>query len=258
MTVIEGVGTPESTWTPWLDQVGWPELVPGAGAPPGRAVVLAAHPDDEVLGAGGLLHLLARSGWRVDVVWASDGEGSHPGSTVLVPAELARRRRQESTLARQELGLSGRTTWLGRPDSGLQQHENAVTSGLDEVVAGPGAGPADLLVAPWHADGHPDHEVCGRAALRVGAAHGLPVVEVPIWAWHWGTPQTLAPRWTHARTVRLDEPTRAAKAAAVRRFVSQVQPLGPAPADRAVLPEQVLVRFARPVEVALVTAGRQP
>ena len=262
MRAIEGEGTPETTWLPWLARADWPAAVPpgtgpgrrGAGRGP-RAVVLAAHPDDEVLGLGGLLHLLGRDGWQVDVVWASDGEASHPGSTVMPREELARRRRQESAQARQELGLTGTTTWLGLPDSDLQAFEDDVTAALDDAVGARGGQDVDLLLAPWHDDGHPDHEVCGRVALGLGRRYDVAVWEAPIWAWHWGQPAELGPRWPHAGTVRLDAAARAAKAAAVSRFTTQVQPLGPAPADRAVLPGPVLARFARPVEVVLCTGG---
>ncbi|MGJ7439878.1 PIG-L deacetylase family protein [Aquipuribacter sp. MA13-6] len=250
MTVIAGEGTPETSWLPWLAATGWapavPPVRPGGGRP--RALVLAAHPDDEVLGAGGLLHLLGRDGWQVDVVWASDGEASHPGSTVLAPEDLARRRRQESEDARRELGLQGTTTWLALPDSGLQPHEDDVAAAVDHALTGTAA---DLVVAPWHADGHPDHEVCGRVALAAGRRHGVPVWEVPIWAWHWAEPAEVGARWPHARTVALDETARTAKSTAVQRFVTQVHPLGPADVDRAVLPATVLARFARPFEVVL-------
>lgn len=250
MTVIEGSGTAEQHWLGWLAAADLPDaLVPAApsGRAP-RALVLAAHPDDEVLGAGGLLHRLGRAGWRVDVVWASDGEGSHPGSTVLPREELARRRRAESLRARQVLRLVGDVTWLGLPDSGLAAHEAA----LGEVFL-PLADGADLLLAPWSEDGHPDHEVCGRVARQAGTATGTEVWELPVWAWHWGTAEALAGRWDGAHQVRLDPRDRAAKAEAVGAFVTQVDPLGPAPADRAVLPPEVLVRFARAVEVVLVS-----
>jgi LmbE family N-acetylglucosaminyl deacetylase len=42
---------------------------------------------------------------------------------------------------------------------------------------------------------------------------------------------------------------RAAKAAAIAAFRSQIAPLGPAEADAAILPPYVLARFARPFEV---------
>ncbi len=251
MTAIEGEGTPESHWRPWLTTAGLPALaLPALPLPaaPGRALVLAAHPDDEVLGAGGLLSRLARAGWRVDVVWASDGEGSHPGSKVLAPVELARRRREESLAAREVLGLQGDVTWLGLPDSGLARHEDAVGRAMADLLPG-----ADLLLAPWSEDGHPDHEVCGRVARRAGAAAGVEVWELPVWAWHWGTGPGLAPRWGHACQALLTAQEQARKARAVEVFVTQVHPLGPGDADRAVLPPGVLARFARDREVVLRT-----
>jgi hypothetical protein len=60
-----------------------------------RVVVLAAHPDDETLGAAGLVARLARAGARVSYVIASDGEASHPDSPTTSVEELVRTRRHE-------------------------------------------------------------------------------------------------------------------------------------------------------------------
>lgn len=47
------------------------------------ALVVAAHPDDEVLGAGGTMARLAAEGWRVTVLIVADGVGlRHPGATL--------------------------------------------------------------------------------------------------------------------------------------------------------------------------------
>lgn len=251
MTVIAGDGTPESRWLPWLDTLGAPRAEPPAAATGrGRAVVLAAHPDDEVLAAGGLLHTLARSGWRTDLVWATDGEASHPGSTALTPARLARRRRAESMAARAVLGLRGTVAWLALPDSGLAAHAGELAGAFGVLARG-----ADLLLSPWRDDGHPDHDVCGRVAAGAAARLARPLWELPVWAWHWADPADLTARWQHAALVPLDAAARTVKAAAVRCFATQVEPLGAAPADAAVLPPAVLARFARPVEVVLCTPG---
>ena len=74
-------GTDESVWaaSAVLDGVARiPEL-------PEHLVVLAAHPDDDTLGAGGLMATAAVAGTDVTVVFASDGEGSHPGSPTCAP-----------------------------------------------------------------------------------------------------------------------------------------------------------------------------
>ena len=53
-------------------------------------LVVAAHPDDDVLGCGGAMARHARDGERVAVMFLSDGVTSRPGRDV--PAELGRRR----------------------------------------------------------------------------------------------------------------------------------------------------------------------
>lgn len=248
MRPIEGTGTSEGHWLGWLARARLePAMLPvGARATGRRAVVLAAHPDDEVLGAGGLLRRLSRTGWQVDVAWASDGEASHPDSSALARVELARLRREESLAAREVLGLRGTTTWFGLPDSALEAHEDALRDAAADLVSG-----ADLVLAPWHGDGHPDHEACGRVALELAGRQGTPVWELPIWAWHWGGADELGPRWPHARVVHLDPDEQHAKAAAVQAFATQVHPLGEGPGDAPVLPPSVLARFSRPVEVVL-------
>lgn len=47
------------------------------------------HPDDEVLGFGGALALLAGQGARLRIVADTDGEASHPHSPTLSPARRA-------------------------------------------------------------------------------------------------------------------------------------------------------------------------
>jgi hypothetical protein len=77
------------------------------------------------------------------------------------------------------------------------------------------------------------------------------MLEYPVWAWHWAAPDDDRVPWGRARRVDLDASVRVRKAAAVECFRSQVQPIGPAPEDRAVLPDRVLAHFRRDHEVVL-------
>jgi hypothetical protein len=43
----------------------------------------------------------------------------------------------------------------------------------------------------------------------------------------------------------------ASKAAAIAEFTTQIEPLGPAPGDAAILPPHVVARFARSFEMVL-------
>lgn len=239
---IAAPGTAEQVWTPWLTGQDWPAWVPDPSW--AQVAVCAAHPDDEVLGAGGVLALLAGAGVPVHLVAATDGEGSHPGSAVLRPAELAAARVAETVAALAELGVPARVTRLRLPDSGLAGCAGELTERLAAAVAG-----CDAVLAPWTGDAHPDHEAVGRAAVAAGAAAGVPVWQYPVWAWHWATPDDPRVPWHTAHRVDLPPAVQTAKRAAVARFVTQVRPLGPDPADRAVLPAGVLAHFDRELEV---------
>lgn len=235
-------GTDEEAWSRWREPAGWPRLDPRglAGAP---VVVLAAHPDDEVLGLGGLVCRLAAAGALLRFVWATDGEASHPGSTAPALVTLAAQRRAESESALERLGAaSAPRTRLELPDGGLAEREDDLVRRLRAVVD-----PGDLVLAPFSGDAHPDHEACGRAA-RVVADR---VLEYPIWTWHWARPADPRVPWHRAVRVDLPDEVRAAKTAAVSCFRTQVRPIGPGPADGPVLPPRVLAHFDRAYEVVL-------
>jgi LmbE family N-acetylglucosaminyl deacetylase len=235
-------GTDEEQWSAWPEPAHWTRLDPRS-LTPGPVVVLAAHPDDEVLGVGGLVHRLVLVGARLRFVWATDGEASHPGSTSPVVATLAAARRAESAAALARLAAGGAPrVRLGLPDGGLTDHEADLVRRLRAVVD-----PGELVLAPYRGDGHPDHEACGRAARAV-AEH---VLEYPVWTWSWAGPGDDRVPWRSALRVDLPGEARAAKAAAVGCFRSQVEPIGPSPADGPVLPASFLAHFARDFEVLL-------
>ena len=157
---IDAPGTDERTWAAWP----WLSTLPGAG-PTGlagvrSAVIVAAHPDDEVLGAGGLISMLAASRARLRLVAVTDGERSHRGHAS--PAPLARRRTAETDAALRALGARGaEVIRLGLPDGGLAKRQDELAAALAPLVAG-----FDLCLAPWDHDLHPDHEAAGRRRPR--------------------------------------------------------------------------------------------
>jgi LmbE family N-acetylglucosaminyl deacetylase len=204
-----------------------------------RVVVLAAHPDDEVLGVGGLLAALAAGGSEIVAVWATDGEASHPGSRAVDSGQLRSLRRGESRRALTTLGVSpSQSIVLGLPDGGLGVNLPALRAAFRGVIE-----PDDVVLAPWRGDGHPDHEAVGSVASELAAT----LLEYPIWMWHWALPDDSRVPWSRLRTVAV--PDRAAKARAVDAFETQVRPIGPEPEDAAILPPAVVARFLRPCEV---------
>ncbi len=212
-----------------------------------RFVVLSAHPDDETLGAGGLLAQLHSLGAHVEVLLCTAGEGSHPDSETVSPGQLGTTRVNEFAAALAALGHAGNWRFLGLPDSALAGHGDAIAAGIRDA-ASRHAGPADQLVvvAPYRGDGHADHDAVGAAAAQVARDGGHGLLEYPIWYWLWATPDH--PAWESWVRLPLDPATQEAKAAAMHAHASQVLPLSPLPGDEALLSAEFLRHFERPFE----------
>jgi LmbE family N-acetylglucosaminyl deacetylase len=215
---------------PAADPAGWPS-----------AVIVAAHPDDEVLGAGGTMSILAAAGARLRLIAVTDGEASHPGADAEV---IARTRTAESADALRVLGArDAEVIRLRLPDADLAAREDELAGRLRELCAG-----FAVCLAPWEADAHADHEATGRAARRV-ARPSQQVLSYPIWMWHWARPGDRRVPWPRACRVPLTPDVAARKSAAIGAFASQFT-------DRAgaagpVLPPGIVAHFTRGQEVLL-------
>jgi LmbE family N-acetylglucosaminyl deacetylase len=233
--LIDRPGTPEEAWD------AWPELLSLPAADPGTwpsAVVVAAHPDDEVLGAGGTMALLAAAGARLRLIAVTDGEASHPGAD---PAVIGRIRIAESAAALDALGIPDiEVVRLGLPDTGLTAREDELSAILREQCAGFG-----LCLAPWEADAHADHEAAGRAARRASPN----VLSYPIWMWHWAEPGDTRVPWHRACRIPLTPGAAARKQLAIAAFTSQLT--GRGPGWDPVLPAGIVAHFLRRQEVLL-------
>jgi len=238
VNAIDAPGTEEDAWRAWP---GLMQLPPGQLGSPASVVVLAAHPDDEILGAGGLLCLLASVGIRIRLVAVTDGEASHQGHAD--PGELVARRCDERAAALRELGAStAEVVRLSLPDSGLGRLEAQLTTPLYQLTAG-----FDACLAPWENDVHADHEAVGRAARRACPR----LFFYPIWMWHWARPGDPRVPWAQAFRVPLPAVAAQRKRAAIGCFTSQLETradeLGP------VLAPDFVAHFTRDFELLFTT-----
>jgi len=240
---IAGAGTPAARWRAQLDATPPAPLV----LPPrARLVVLAPHPDDEVLACGALLaqHLAERQPARV--IAATDGEASHGTLADDARTGLAACRRAEQVASVAALGLPAAALqrW-GLPDGLLRSRGDELEQRLTSLLQ-----PGDCLVTTWSHDGHPDHEACGTAALRVAARLGIVLLQAPVWAWHWCVPGDPRLPWSRLRAWHPDGDARAAKARALQCHRSQLSPRSGC--DGAVLGASILERAAWPLECYIV------
>ncbi|MGA7313858.1 MAG: PIG-L family deacetylase [Silvibacterium sp.] len=222
---------PEAEWQTCLTRLpAWdPSCAP--------ILVIAPHPDDETLGAGGLIARQRMRGMDVVVAAVTDGENCYPGCGGL--AEI-RRVEQEGALKR--LGVeSGKIVRLQLPDSSVSSKEEELVESLMSLVSS-----ETHIVAPWPGDFHPDHEACGRAATKVAHKVGSPLTFYFFWTWHRGT--TGLVKGLPVSCLPLDPDLLQAKTEALLNHQSQlVRDFGDP-----ILPELLLAPAKRPYEVFLV------
>jgi LmbE family N-acetylglucosaminyl deacetylase len=223
-------GTPELLWEAALERAPVLEL------PCTAIVVVSPHPDDEVLGAGGLISIAARTGHEVTVLSVTDGEAAYPDWAGL--DEVRRREVRDALSVLAPFKLTIRRVSI--PDGRVGRHRATLFEAIARCTSG-----SPLLVAPYEGDGHPDHDAAGEVGLEIAELHGLTLWRYPIWTWHHGTPDRLADRrWGRfpLDPAALDKKTRA-----ISCFASQLRPSGRDP----IVPDHVLPYFTRSYEAYL-------
>ena len=221
----------------------------------GATLVIAPHPDDESLGCGGALALLARYGADVRVLFMSDGTGSHPNSPSYPAPRLAALREAEAHAALAALGLAPSvarflrlqdTRVPFRADAGF---EPAVLRCRAEIKA---FGPTTVLF-PWRRDPHGDHQASWQ--ITQAAVERLPsvprLIEYPVWVWEHLASDDV-PQRTHMTAWRLDvRDVLSEKRAAIEAHRSQVSGLIGDDPDGFRLKPSMISHFLTPWEVYL-------
>ena len=255
----------------WVRDTRWSALP----APTARAVlgahdhllVVAAHPDDECLGAGAFIADAATLGLDVTVLVLTDGEASHPRSPTVSRAAMGRRRSAEADRAAAVLAPTACVVHAELPDGGLAAHHEQVVAAVRDLVR-----PGTLVLAPWTADGHPDHDAAGRGAVEAveavadPAADGGSQVDVGhylVWLWHWGAPDDLP--WSDVVVVDATLDALDRRERALWQHHSQHAPLSSSVGDESLLTDAVLAPSRRgfttlvlPGHDRAVTAGDGP
>ncbi|MGD0492361.1 MAG: PIG-L family deacetylase [Steroidobacteraceae bacterium] len=177
----------------------------------GALLVIAPHPNDEILGAGGLIRTWAAGGREVSVLSVSDGEAADPGCE-----GLANLRREEMKEALRKLCPTHvSVTRLGLPDGRITEHLNRLRNAMlsfcrDRLT----------LIAPYEHDGHPDHRAVGALCMDFGRSQNIPIARYAI------RPRLDPETPSKERWVKfpLSNETRRAKARAIRCFRSGIEP----------------------------------
>ena len=219
---IRDAGTPDAQWLPWLAQLGGKALAlddlfpPAASAP--RLVVVAPHPDDEILACGGLLAACVRQQVPALVIAVTDGEASHGGSEGKTLARLGAQRAEESHAGLLRLGVKpASVVRLCLPDGKVASCLAYLAAQLRRLLL-----PGDVVVTTWRLDGHPDHESTAAAAAQACFAAGCRLLQAPVWMWHWASPGDTRVPWAGLAAFDIPQELAALKQQALLSHQSQL------------------------------------
>ena len=216
---IGETGTAEAHWRALLSRVQRLELDEWV-RPDARLVVVSPHPDDEILGCGGMLASHVERGGKAMVVALTNGEASHPDSETWSPVALGQVRRVESERGLRVLGIHERAVVrLGFPDGALSRYAGPLRESLGLLVQ-----PGDVVVSTWRHDGHADHEIAGEMSQQVCAEARVPCLQAPVWMWHWSRVGDPRVPWHLLRGLSLTKDVVERKACALSAHVTQLTP----------------------------------
>jgi LmbE family N-acetylglucosaminyl deacetylase len=145
----------------------WPE----PNSPRAPVLVLAPHPDDEVLGCSRLMQRVSGSGGALVIVWLTDGGGSHGPLPADEHENLVRRRQAEARAGVQALGVVPQALhFLDYPDGYLAEHIAAAGSAVAAICRRHGI---HTVAVTDKNDGHPDHRAAYAIAMRLSVPQVL-------------------------------------------------------------------------------------
>lgn len=185
-----------------------------------RILILAPHPDDEVIGCGGLIARIVAEGRTPHIVILSGGEGSHRGCCGLGKDEITSARRRLTDDALRVLSVDREYIYeLNFPDGGISPlHSEAakLKQLIDEIAP-------DTVFVPHWGEGWPDH-VNAAKMVKEMLPIGTEVYEYCVWMWYYNVWRGLD--WRNARRLKMTPREHQLKLEAMDAYIRPLAPCG--------------------------------
>ena len=152
----------------------------------GNILVIAPHPDDDVLGAGGTMAAASGQGKGVFSVYFTDGRGSPRQDQSISDEAMAARRENEARSALQAVGAAGAFFLKRRSEDLAGEMGKKIEKDLTEIFQF--MQPEEIfLPAPY--ERHRTHQRCTRLsieALRMAGDLKTTLLGYSLWGSFWG------------------------------------------------------------------------
>lgn len=182
--------------------------------------IVAPHPDDEVIGCGGLIARLVAEGKIPHIIVMTGGEGSHNGCCSISPDEIIMARRGLTHNALSILGVPQSFVHvLNYPDGNINMCDSN-TERLKQLITH--INPDTIFVPHW-GEGWPDH-IKTAQILKSICSDKIDIWEYCVWMWYYNVWRGLD--WKNAATLHMTPTEHAKKTKAMAAYTQPLAPCG--------------------------------
>lgn len=185
-----------------------------------NTVIIAPHPDDEVIGCAGLIQTLIEQGIPPHVIILTGGEGSHRGCCNTPEADIVSARHQLTIKAAEILGLpQSHIHCLHYPDGSID-FAHSETEKLKELLEE--LSPKALFL-PHKGEGWNDHVRVAGIIKKLMKQHIVDIYEYCVWMWYYNV-------WKldnkNACILKMSSAQHKRKLQAIEQYVKPLAPCG--------------------------------
>ncbi len=185
-----------------------------------NTVIIAPHPDDEVIGCAGLIQALVERGTPPHVIILSGGEASHRGCCDIPEETLIEMRHNLTLHAASTLGLpESHIHTLRYPDEAIS-FEHPATEQLRALL---NQLSPDALYVPHWGEGWNDHVQAAAIVKSLLADKQPTIYEYCVWMWYYNVWRL---GYKNAYILRMSHAMHRRKLDAINQYVTPAAPCG--------------------------------
>lgn len=187
-----------------------------------KVLIVAPHPDDEVLGCSGLIQRMIENGKQVHIAILSGGGKSHQSCCHIDESTLIDSRRNLSRKAAEILGLPlNQLHFLDYPD-GRISYNDPETQRLQTLIEKISP---DAIFVPHKGEGWSDHIEAGKIVREIIRTKTTPIqlYEYCVWFWYYNTWNI---DWKNAFVLKMNQKEHRIKLKAIDAYVKPLAPCG--------------------------------
>lgn len=186
----------------------------------GQVVIVAPHPDDEVIGCGGLIARLVAYGRAPHIIIITGGEGSHRGCCETSTDEIIHARRKLTRNALAILGVPDKNIHELNFSDGNISMDSEYVSVLKDLLTK--LAPDSIFIPHW-GEGWSDH-VKTAEIVKAIKPEGAEVWEYCVWMWYYNVWRGLD--WKNTAILRMSHKEHKLKLKAIDAYTRPLAPCG--------------------------------